>query len=769
MAFKNLLSLKKENEKQTEVYFAAEICDESVKVALWQVVEGQVEIIRTSDVIEINGKKLDDFLHAVDMAIATASEEGDPEPDKVIFGLPEEWVDEKGIVVERRGLLKFISSKLELKPIGFVVIQDALITYLRQKQSTPPSAIFIRFQDKALNISLVRLGKVIKQEKVGRSDDLIADVKEGLVRFKKQDQLPSRLILYNGYLNFEDIKQQLLAYDWEKDFPFSHTPEIEALSREMTVEAVALAGGKEAVKLLGLETDQKDQVTQIEETTDEKIKEKESDLPEGFAVGQNDELESEIEEQAKEPVVKDAQGEDVVFNEEEKKEEVLEQKKSDKNFLSKIKQKTMPIFSKIMDKLPIKKTKKAPELGSHQAVEVTSEDFSKPKTKKLPLAVIIGIALLVLAGIVFAALYYYWNVPKAEVILFIRPKKVEKQVEITVSTEAQQLDEENFIVPGQIKEITVEGSETVPTTGTVRVGESAKGKVTIYNKTDENKKFDKGTILVGPGNLRYLLDEEVEVEAQVKEDTGDGETVTFGKKEANIIAGDIGDEYNIEADQGFTFKEFDQDDFVGKNSDKISGGESKEIQAVSKDDRINARDLLQQKLEEQAKQKVQSEIGSDVVVVSQSQESELGDTVFDKKVGEEGDSLTVDGEMEVQVFITAKSDFNQILLKALAASIPENFILSESDLKTTISEAEEDEEETILTIDARANVMPKFNFAQIKQNITGKKIKAVEEYFRSLSNFDSSKITINPQILGKFGTMPKKSENIAITITETTQ
>ena len=64
---------------------------------------------------------------------------------------------------------------------------------------------------------------------------------------------PARMILYNGHTDFEEAKQQLISYSWEEKLPFIHFPKVEALSPETTIRALALAGGSEVAKSLGLE------------------------------------------------------------------------------------------------------------------------------------------------------------------------------------------------------------------------------------------------------------------------------------------------------------------------------------------------------------------------------------------------------------------------------------------------------------------------------------------------------------------------------------
>jgi len=87
------LPFTKDKKEKPLPYYAVELSDEMAKVAVWQVDEGVVSVIRTSEVITVTGSKMDDYLQAVDMAIATVTVDGELEPKEVLYGLPPEWVD----------------------------------------------------------------------------------------------------------------------------------------------------------------------------------------------------------------------------------------------------------------------------------------------------------------------------------------------------------------------------------------------------------------------------------------------------------------------------------------------------------------------------------------------------------------------------------------------------------------------------------------------------------------------------------------------------
>ena len=253
MEIKNLLNKFKAKEEAPEQFFALELSDDILKSAVWTVLDGQTKVVKIGSNQIWDGKNETALIEKVDQSISDASDNLDPEPSGVVFGLPETWLEKNQIVSSKKALLKKICTDLDLKPLGFVNTDTAVIQYLKIDEGTPPSAIFLKLASAELNLSLVKLGKVLGTELVGRSGDLGPDVEEGLSRYKKIDTLPSRMILYNGQSDFEEDKQQLISYDWEEKLPFIHFPKVEVLPNDASIKAIALAGGSEVAKSLGFD------------------------------------------------------------------------------------------------------------------------------------------------------------------------------------------------------------------------------------------------------------------------------------------------------------------------------------------------------------------------------------------------------------------------------------------------------------------------------------------------------------------------------------
>jgi len=738
MEIKNLLTKFKQKEEIPEQFFAIEISDDVVKTAVWTVIDGHTQIVKIGSFESWNDQDKDSLLKTIDQSISNASENLNPEPSGAVFGLPESWLDKDSINPDKKKLLKKLCEDLELKPLGFVVTDNAIIKYLKIEEGTPPSAIFLQISSGELNLSLVKLGKTIGNELIGRSEDLGADVEEGLSRFDKIDTLPSRMILYNGKggNDFEEDKQQLTSYDWEEKLPFIHFPKVEALPSDVSIKAVALAGGSEVAKSLGFE-----------------IKPPKKKSVESGSESQIETTSSEID--SKEKINQPTTAASLGFSSKDIAEDIQPETHLKPNLLPDQPTTAEPevnfnndLFQSIKV-LPIKAISK---LKSLQKLKKT------PKTLTL---VIIGFGILVVG--VFSA---YWYLPKAQVTIFVEPKTIDEELELTIDPEASILDSEAGIVPGDSVEISVEGNSSAPTTGTNLIGDPAQGDIMIYNYTDKPKTFSQDTVLIGPDNLAFILDEEVT--ATSSGDTyidSNGQKITPpGEVAAKISAKSIGPESNLSKDTQLSFKQFSEDNYLAKVTDGLSGGTSREVKAVSEEDQNNLLLALTAELKDKAADELKDQIGGGKTLVDVEDQDELISKSFNYGVGEEADNLNLDAKLEYQALSFNQSDLNLLLQQTIKEKIPDNFQLSQnSEIETEPAELNKDGTAVVMVI-FKAKLIPKLDFTDIKKNIRGRFPHIIEEYLATLPNFIKADIIITPNLPTKLKTLPRITKNITLEI-----
>lgn len=254
MEVKEIFQKIRQREPKREEYFLALLLEEgSIKSAVWQIAGGVVKVVTLGE--SRIWEKEEEIIEAVDVSLSTAIEklvlsQDSPQPSKIIFGLPPDWIKDNQIITEKLEILKKISYQMELAPIGFVAATEAIIYHLRLVEGVPPTVILAGLVGQKLRVTLVKLGRIIGHQKVDRSDHLGADLAEGLSRFGSQEVFPARVLLYSAGGKLALTGQELMDYPWGKQgINFLHLPRVEVLPDDGDIRAIALAGGREVAQI----------------------------------------------------------------------------------------------------------------------------------------------------------------------------------------------------------------------------------------------------------------------------------------------------------------------------------------------------------------------------------------------------------------------------------------------------------------------------------------------------------------------------------------
>ena len=733
MELKNLLTKFKNKEETPEYFFALEIDSDHVKSAIWTVLANQTKIVKLGTTENWDGTSEEELLAAVDKSISIASENLSPEPTGVIFGTPESWIDKDNIIPDKKKLLKLICEQLELKPLGFVVTNIALIQYLKNEEGTPPSAIFLQLKLEEIGVILVRLGKIIGTHSVGRSEDLGTDVEEGLSRFKNIDHLPSRMILFNSEADFEEAKQQLISYDWQDKLPFIHFPKVEVLSADDSIKAVALAGGSEVAKALGFE------IKQSKTTTAEDL---------GFINNQDvaAQVQPEVEPEA-EPEI----SVETVFK--TPSDPIVDESDTSLSSTVAINKSSFDVGNVIQKSIGLFKTK----ISQLKSLPLMSL-FSKTH---IGFSLVIGGLFLIL----IAVLISYWYLPKAQVTIFVEPKTIEEELKLIIDSQSDSLNADTGTLPGELLEISVSGEKDKPTTGSNLVGDSAMGEITIFNKTSNSKTFAIGTVLIGSDNLTFTLDEEITVASRSSQEDDEGViTITPGKSKAEITAKSIGPEGNYSSDSKLTFKQFSEEDFSAKTETGLSGGTAREVKAVSQQDQDELLEILTVDLKNKAAADLKQQLGEGLALIEVDAGQKVISKTFNHDVGEEADSLRLAVKLEYTGFSYSLSDLNLLLQQAVKEKIPDNFQISTASQTEIEPAVLISDSQAKIDVSFKSQLIPKLDFSEIKKNLTGRYPNVIQEYLATLPNFVRADIKITPNLPDKLKTLPRVTKNIIIDV-----
>lgn len=714
-----------------ETFLAIQIQEDLVKTAIWQIEDGLPQILEFGPMLPWSDE--DSLLVAVDNSLADALKDSSLDPDRVIFGLPENWIKQDKIAPEYSSHLKTILGKLKLKAVGFVVITEAILQHLKTQEGIPPTAIILELSLSKVNVVVVRLGKILGREEVARSDDLAKDVAEGLTRMEL-DQLPARFIIING--SDHEAEQQLSSYSWQEELSFLHLPKVEIPDPHFSIEAIALSGGSEAARSLGID------VTVPEDQVEE-------------AVLQAEEL-SPADEQVETSTTKDA--EDFGFN--------IEQEDQGEPFLVEGQTTDLPVALETPD-TPEKKPSFINNISNFRPkITLPAFNFKTPAPNfanlKLPLLVA-GIALLLLLPVSVFAFYNFMG--KGSIQILVTPQELQKAFSVALS------DSDHPSLPtlrAATETLEIEKTESSPTTGEAIVGDKATGEVTLYNKTDSAKALTKGTVIATTSNLKFILSEDVTIASRSSQvDENLVQTITPGKGTAPATASAIGPDSNIASGTTLSVASYPASSVEAKASKAFSGGTARTVQAVSKKDQEELLEKLTQALKQEAASQINGGAATSQVIALD--DLEISTKEFDKNVGEEASNISLRLKANVSLLRYEQTQLQELILKQVSEIVPAGFTFEPSFGQVNISTPQVDSDGFVVAdATVKASLLPSVNTADYLNRIKGKSIASANRLLETIPGFQKVKYLISPPIPILSTRLPINTSKLSLTIEPTT-
>jgi len=377
----------------------------------------------------------------------------------------------------------------------------------------------------------------------------------------------------------------------------------------------------------------------------------------------------------------------------------------------------------------------------------------------------LGILLILLASFI----WYGLNVPRASAKIVVHSQPLTKSVTVKVRAEAS-TDITNKIIRGSTLSTTIEATLEKDTTGTKTVGEKAKGKVTIYNKTSSEIKLDKGDKLTYEGkstDLNYYLKEDVDIPATTS--TSDPEVNISGKANAEITAADIGDSYNIDDEKTLVVSGYKRSELAAETDGKISGGKSEQVKIVAQEDKTNISNELKTTSTQQAENDIKNKLGIGQKLVLGSTQTQIVKESYTKNVNDESDKLSLTQSVSADGLVYMDSELNRFIDEYVKDVIPQNFVLSEKDREVKV-EVLGNSTNSVLTskeadiqVTLKTFVVPNINEDQIKNDLKGKSTAEAINIISSIKNINSYEFNLKP-VVPFFRKVPKDINRIEITI-----
>ncbi len=396
-----------------------------------------------------------------------------------------------------------------------------------------------------------------------------------------------------------------------------------------------------------------------------------------------------------------------------------------------------------------------PEVKKRETTKVAS--VSKLSAKKSQLIYKI-ITIVLLALIPIGLFIVWWFLPTANVALTLKSDSLDQSFTLKVSPDVKQADIKAGVFPAQLLSTQKILKQTAKATGAKTVGESATGIVAISNKTSEEKTFPKGTLieLISEDSLKtiqYTTTEEVTITGS------NGNSVV--KIDVAIIASEIGEDYNLNADNLFSVGGLDSDDVVAKNNADITGGVSKEVLVVTQADQNKLLADLKLILDKQVKDDLSTKAEGKNLAQNSIKISTVNQ-VFSDNVGAEVSSFSLELTQKAEGLVIDENTIKK-LEQDIKPNIPDGFKLlgDKGEFKFDVIDSTTSPQ---IVIQYKAKIGQIVSEDELKSKLVGKSIEQAQKILKDVSNTSEYAIRITPKLPPVLTRMPRVVNRINLTV-----
>ncbi len=754
-------------------YLAVKISSTSVLSTTWSVAAGDVKLGAVAYAALTDGS-FENLLQTSDKAVSESLSNSSVEISQVVFAVPFHWISEGKISSVKLKDLRAICKELDLVPLGYVSLTEALESYYKEVEGAPLTAILVGIEGQNSTLTIYRAGKHLGTHFLGLTDYHEDVLPEGIERALKKlnvgDILPSRIILYDGKSDLTAAVAKVTAYPWTAKLPFLHFPKVETASAEFVVKAVAVAGAmQQGGRFVAFDRDGESTVVDVPVVSDtppvaasafesvevpslkQVLKEQEDELLEvspeeaGFMSGSD--LNNVIVSVASPtPLATTSSFTEFAPPTPSPKiagEYTASNHKGGLNLMTSLSglTKKIPSFSF---------KKKALDSGARTTPEIGGIS----KGRKFPLIAFPIIFVVLLIGATGALAYF---VPKAEIFVTVATESFSHDLDVTVVTDRDSTSSGQILLGSYVTTSEV-GSRRAVATGNKLVGDRAKGTVTIYNSASA-RTFPAGTVLTGNG-LKFTTDTEVSVASS----SGIADQITV---KVGVTAADIGEKYNLPPGVTFSVGSLPTSSYQGKNEAALAGGNSHQATVVTKGDQDRLLTTLSGELTEQAQKALEAKLGASDTLLPKAITSATIKKKFTHDIDAEADTFGLDLTLDFKGVTFAKDDLVELFKQNFQSAIAEGFELSSDSVQFEVKEAKTDKAGNIvLKVHLDGQIVPKIAVEQIVTDSAGKSLGQATSSIAKLPGVTGVRVEINPKIASPLATfaLPWNKKHISVDI-----
>ncbi len=692
----------------SNLYFGLYLTDASAFGFVFDTSSGQSQILAQNAVSLTAG--FDKILEDTDNLISQLELQTNRHLDKTIFFLHSWMIDDQTFEIKEpyKTIIKKLSKDLELEPMGYIDVQDALHEHL--KKTSVLNTIAIEVNKTKLGIFIFKGGKKVFSQYTARTDVIGEDIQSVFASTPGHLVLPSKIIVF-GDMDTPEVSSELATYGWDSA-TFSQHPTIEVIKQNEINQSLVETFTEEVVSQSKIPSPSENEQNQIVQTTDDLREESAQDF--GFMVGKDVRKEQ--------PAVETAV--------------------------------SIPTVPEVTDNADVVSSPAARSEGMFNKLKSVFSSFSIQTSGANKKPIVYGV---VFALVVFLLLFVYeYFFHKMEITVYPKTRDLDETFSIDVPISDTETDELAVLKKTTVQEFEDEKKAS----GKRDVGEKATGEVIIHNYDKEPRTFPRGTEL-RKGDLVFVIDSEVKV-ASASGGTADG-VKESGKAKVKATAEEIGPEYNISKGTQLSVASLSDSLFTSFVETAFTGGSKKEVTTISKADLDALKQNVEKKAEAGSREVLGAQISEDDIIIPDLTTISMADTTYSGEVGEEAASLKITAESEIEFYTVKKKAIEEKLKELLGEEISSDYSIDGQNLVFDITDIDADEDAVTMDVETAGKAYKKIDMDVIKKSSAFKTPSTLVSFLKN--TYDVEDVGINKSFGLSFWT-PLFQKNITV-VTET--
>ncbi len=400
----------------------------------------------------------------------------------------------------------------------------------------------------------------------------------------------------------------------------------------------------------------------------------------------------------------------------------------------------------------------------HQKTSSSRKKHRKKKSKKGK--IFFWLLALVLLFSLGGGGYYLANYPKLLVKIEPRSQSVREEVKVLVDSQAEKVDPDQKVIPGEYLEMTVSKKKEFKTTGQKvldKNGAKARGVVIIRNYySDKPQPLVKTTRVLSQSGKLFRLTKSVIVPGKKGEEPGE--------IAVPVEADKPGQEYNI-GPETFTIEGFKggpkYEKFKVEAKGPMTGGvtssEHKVVAAVSKSDLDKARKITLEELDKELKEEIQKRIGSDKAFLESAVEKEVVASESSHLQDSITDSFTYTVTYKLKLITFFRRDLEKLAKYLVEKKLGPLFAVDEQSIKFQLKRGIADFNKKTMTAyaDLQARGWFKINEEELKNKLINKNLSELKAVLGEKNGIKKASINLAPSWVSH---SPKQPEKIQLEV-----